>query len=68
MKEKGRISLAKAARIAGVHYCTMYRHAHKALEGDPQAAIKDVQQNPSNKYITVSYAEVALMRRKRPAW
>ena len=62
MRTSGYISPAKAARLLGVHYCTVYRYCCDAVAGRP-SKLQHVKQNRLTRYYSISLAEVLELRR-----
>lgn len=63
MRERGKVSPAKAARLLGVHYNTVIAHCRNAVAGRP-SKLKNVSKNPLSGYYAVDLTEVNNLRSK----
>lgn len=64
MRTKDRVSPAKAARLLGLHYNTVYSYCRRAVEGRPSKLV-NVSQNPVSRYYEIDLNEVNQLRAKR---
>ena len=64
MREPGKVSPRKAARLLGVHYNTVIAHCQRSVRGEP-SKLKTVSQNPLSGYYLIELEEVITLRQGR---
>jgi hypothetical protein len=64
VRESGKVSPAKAARLLGLHYNTVYAYCRAAVSGRPSRLV-NVSQNPVSGYYQIDLHEVNSLRNRK---